>query len=297
MVNCVTGPWIFSCLLLPSRKPMIKEREELIVDANSRPIFDWRPLWRYRELFYFFTWRDIKVKYKQTVFGFMWAVLQPLLMMLVFTFFFGKTFDVTSPGIPYPIFILSGLLIWNTFAAALNSSANSMINNALIIKKIYFPRLIIPVSSLLVALFDFLMSFTVFIGVLFYFGQDVSVHAIWCWPLAIGICAAATIGPGTLLSALSLKYRDFRYVLPFLIQVLFFISPVLYPVSLVKFTIVKYILIVSPVYASIELFRFPISQSAPDPHLLAVSIICTIAFMLAGLIYFKKTEDFFGDFA
>ena len=211
--------------------------QERIIDADKRSLFNWAELWEYRELFYFFAWRDIKIKYKQTVLGFLWAILQPLAMMLIFTFFFGRALKIPSQHLPYPVFVFSGLLLWNLFAAGLTSASNSMINNANIIKKIYFPRLVIPVSAIFVAVFDFLMSFLLFLILLIYYRQHVSLHALWCWPLAILIGIVSTLGPGSLLSALNVKYRDFRYVIPFVVQVLFFLTPVIYPVSFLSYPI------------------------------------------------------------
>jgi lipopolysaccharide transport system permease protein len=285
---------IASRVNLPARMPDIHEN---IIDAEKKSLFNWQELWHYRELFYFFSWRDIKIKYKQTVLGFLWAVLQPLIMMLIFTFFFGRALKVPSQNLPYPVFVFSGLLIWNTFSSGLTSAANSMINNAAIIKKIYFPRLIIPVSSILVALFDFLMAFVLFIPLLLFFGQAVSGHAFWCWPLALLISMVATLGPGSWLAALNVKYRDFRYVIPFLIQILFFLTPVLYPVSLLDHPLLRYLLAASPMYAAVELFRFPLTGLIPDPILLSISLGSGIVFLTIGLLYFKRTEDFFADFA
>jgi lipopolysaccharide transport system permease protein len=275
----------------------MNEQEESIIDADQARVFDWREVWRYKELFYFFTWRDIKIKYKQTILGFLWAVLQPLLMMLIFTFFFGKVLKIPTQQLPYPVFVFSGLLIWNTFATGLASAANSMINNSAIIRKIYFPRLIIPVSAILVSLFDFLMALTLFVLLLLFYQQPVSLHAFWAWPFAILVAALATLGPGSLLAALTVKFRDFRYVIPFVIQILFFISPVIYPVSMIKYEAVKYVLVASPLYAAIELFRFPLVNVHPEPGLIILSLCSCGLFVVIGLTYFRRTEDFFADFA
>ena len=183
-----------------SLNSMIETREQTI-EASNRRIFDWKELFQYKELFYFFTWRDIKVKYKQTSLGFLWAILQPLLMMIIFTFFFGKALKVPSQNLEYPVFVFSGLLIWTIFSSGLTNAANSMVNNASIIKKIYFPRLVIPVSSVLVSLFDFLMAFILFVPLLIYYHQPVSWIAVWCWPLALVTTVFATLGPGCLLAA------------------------------------------------------------------------------------------------
>jgi lipopolysaccharide transport system permease protein len=267
------------------------------LDAARKSLFDWRELWRYRELFYFFTWRDIKIKYKQTVLGLMWAILQPLLMMLIFTFFFGKALNIPSQNLPYPVYVFSGLLIWNIFSSGLTNASNSMLNNATVIKKIYFPRLIIPVSSILVALFDFLMAFVLFTGILLVYRQPLNWHAIYSWPLAVIISVVATLGLGAWLAALNVKYRDFRYVIPFLIQVLFFVTPVLYPITLLKYPMLKLMLALSPMYAAVELFRYPLTGSISSITLLWVSLASGFFFLLVGVLYFKRTEDFFADFA
>jgi lipopolysaccharide transport system permease protein len=271
--------------------------EEYIVDAGKRRFFDWMELWNYRELFYFFTWRDIKIKYKQTVLGLLWAILQPFLMMLVFTFFFARALNVPSQDLPYPVFVFSGLLLWNMFSSGLTNSANSMVNNAQIIKKIYFPRLIIPVSSVLVALFDFLMAFILFIPILIYYQQPVSWSAFFYWPLAIAVGIVATLGPGCLFSALNLKYRDFRYVIPFVVQVLFFLSPVIYPASLIEYPALRYLLVCSPMFAAIELFRFPLTSMSFDPLFMSISLFSSLMLLIVGVNYFRRAEDFFADFA
>lgn len=278
------------------RTTQLKSQEN-IVDAEKRNLFDFQELWSYKELFYFFTWRDIKIKYKQTALGFLWAIIQPLLMMIIFTVFFGRALNVPSQNLPYPIFVFSGLLLWNTFSSGLTNSANSMVNNAQIIKKIYFPRLVIPVSSILVALFDFLMAFILFIPLLFFYNQSVSLQALWCWPFALVVCLLATMGPGTLLAALNVKYRDFRYVIPFLIQVLFFLTPVIYPISLLKYPAIQYFLVCSPMYAAIEFFRYPLTGQDLNSTFIILSLSSTLIFLIIGLIYFKRTEDFFADFA
>jgi lipopolysaccharide transport system permease protein len=271
--------------------------KEQVIDANRRRIFDWQELVFYKELFYFFTWRDIKVKYKQASLGILWAVIQPLFMMLIFTFFLSDALADPSIKLAYPVFVFSGLIIWTIFASGLTNASNSMVTNATIIKKIYFPRLVIPVSSILGALFDFMMAFVLFLGLLMYYRQPVSLIAAWCWPVSLLVTIVATLGPGTLLAALNVKYRDFRYVIPFLIQVLFFLTPVIYPASKLTNPILKYVQVLSPMYAAVELFRWPLTDVAPNPVLILISLGVCIALLFTGLIYFKNTEDFFADFA
>jgi lipopolysaccharide transport system permease protein len=271
---------------------------EYVIDSSRKSLVGLRELWSYRELFYFFTWRDVKVKYKQTMLGFLWAILQPVLMMLIYTFFFGRALNIPSQTMDYPVFVFSGLLIWNIFSSGISNASGSMVNNSNIIKKIFFPRLIIPVSSILVSLFDFLMAFIVFVITLFFFKQPVSVNAIWAWPLSVMFAIIGTLGPGCLLAALNVKYRDFRYVIPFLIQLLFFITPVLYPISFLKYPVLQYVVAASPLYVAVELFRLPMVVDNNLPALyLVVSATSGILFLIVGLVYFKQTEGFFADLA
>lgn len=270
---------------------------EDVIAAGEKRLFNWKELWQYRELFYFFTWRDVKIKYKQTVLGILWAILQPLLMIVIFTAFFGRALNVPSQGLPYPVFVFSGLLLWTAFSSGLSNAAASMVNNAGIIKKIYFPRLVIPVSSIMVAVFDFLIAFILFLFLLIIYQQPLSVNAVWVWPLSLILCVIATFGPGCLLAALNVKYRDFRYVIPFMIQILFFLTPVIYPVSLLKHPFLKYMLVASPMYAPVELFRFPLTAEPLNLTFIFISIASGFVFLFAGLVYFRRTEDFFADFA
>jgi len=273
------------------------DQVEYTIEPSNKWLLNWKELWKYRELFYFFTWRDIKIKYKQTVLGFIWAILQPLLMMVIFTLFFGRALNIPSQSIPYPVYVFSGLLIWNIFSSGLTNASNSMVNNSSIIKKIYFPRLIIPVASILVALFDFIMAFILFGLILIFYKQSVSWLALFIWPLAIIVSVVATLGLGAWLAALNVKYRDFRYIIPFLVQVLFFLTPVIYPISLIKYPLLQYMLVCSPMYAAMELFRFPITGASLDIYFIGISLLSGLLLLIVGIYYFKKTEDFFADLA
>jgi lipopolysaccharide transport system permease protein len=266
-----------------------------VLDASQTKLFNWEEIWFYRELFYFFAWRDIKIKYRQTFLGFIWAILQPLLMMVIFSFFFGRALKLPSQNIDYPVFVFSGLLMWNMFSSGLSTASASMVNNALIIKKIYFPRLVIPVSSMMVAVFDFLMAFILFIPLLIFFSQPLAFDALWIWPIALCLCITATFGPGCLLAALNVKYRDFRYVIPFLIQVLFFLTPILYPVKMLDNPILEFIVVASPMYAPVELFRYPLTGMLPDAGSILTSLSSNIILLFSGLLYFRRTEAFFAD--
>lgn len=256
-----------------------------------------KELWQYRELFYFFTWRDIKVKYKQTYLGVLWALLQPLGMMLIFTFLFSKTWKIDTGAVQYPVFVLSGLILWNLFNSSVSHAAESMIQNAGIISKIYFPRIIIPGSSVLVALFDFLMGLFLFLVICMLYKQPVHWSAAWCFPAGILVILIASFGAGTFLSALNIKYRDFRYTIPFLLQLLFFASQIIYPLKSIQQSWLKYVLAINPVNTAIELFRTGFAGSMADTTVIAIGLGSTLLIMLSGIYYFRKTEAYFADLA
>lgn len=254
-----------------------------------------KEMWTYRELFYFFTWRDIKVKYKQTLLGFTWAILQPVLLMIIFTIFFGRALNVPSEGIPYPVFVFAGLLLWNIFSSGLSSAANSMASYANVIKKVYFPRIIIPISSILVALFDFIMAFVIYLVILLIFQHPLSLTIFIFLPASLVIITLATFGLGTFTAALNVKYRDFRFIIPFMIQVLFFMTPVIYPVKQLDYEWAKILLSLNPMTSAIELFRSTVTHQTPDIIIIIPGIIMAIIFAIGGFIYFKRTEYYFAD--
>ena len=271
---------------------------EYEIKPKEKLHFGFAELWQYRELFYFFTWRDIKVKYKQTVLGFLWAILQPLFITVVFTVFISDSIvEKTKLSIPYPLFALSGMLLWGVFSGGMSNAANSMVSNANIIKKIYFPRLIIPISSIFVALVDFFMALLVFIPMLYYYKVDINYYAILLLPLSILITCFAAIGCGTFLSALNIKYRDVRYVIPFLVQGLLFLTPVLYPINISSNIYAQWILRLNPMAGALELMRglflgYPINYDT-----VLISLLVSIFMFFVGIIYFRKTEAYFADLA
>lgn len=273
------------------------EQAETTIKPPSGISINVKELWQYRELFYFFTWRDIKVKYKQTILGLIWALLQPLALMLLFTFIFSRTlktdFSITTS---YPVFVLSGIILWNLFNSSVSHAGESMIQNAAIIKKIYFPRLIIPFSGLLVSFFDFLMAFIVFIGIALFY-QPFRWTAIFYFPAAILLCLVAAFGLGSFFSALNVKYRDFRYALPFILQLLFFASQIIYPLSFFEKPELKYLLALNPVNGAIELFRAPMRSMMPDGTVVLISTAVALLLCFTGIIYFRKTESYFADIA
>jgi lipopolysaccharide transport system permease protein len=271
---------------------------EYIIQSDKKFSFNFKEIWNYRELFYFFTWRDIKVKYKQTALGLIWALLQPFVMMVVFSVFFGKVLKVPSDNIPYPVFVYSGLMFWNLFSSGVAHAAESMVGNANIIKKIYFPRMIIPMSAILVSVFDFLMTLIIYAGLLIYFKQSVNVFMfVGCFFVSLLITLFTTFGLGTLLSALNVKYRDFRYVIPFFIQSLLFLTPVIYPISIVENKYLKILMSLNPMAGAISLSRSVITGKPVELNQIFISIISSIILFLIGMAVFKKTEAFFADIA
>ncbi|NOT74604.1 MAG: ABC transporter permease [Cyclobacteriaceae bacterium] len=274
----------------------MKDNDEFVINPPGKLSLGLSEIWQYRELFYFFTWRDVKVKYKQTVLGIFWAVLQPLFMMLIFTLFFSRGMGIQSTGLPYPLFVFSGLILWNLFSNGITNAGNSMVTNSNIIKKIYFPRLIIPISSILSSLVDLCFAFIVFIGMLFWYSPSIDISsAILFWPLGILFSCIATFGPGCWLAALNIKYRDFRYVIPFLVQALLFLSPVIYPQMMVKQKWIEILLALNPMYAAIEIFRAPFNGGMMNTEMVTISIVSGVIMLLTGILYFKRTEMYFAD--
>lgn len=277
---------------------------EYVIKPPGKFSLNLQEIWMFRELFYFFTWRDIKVKYKQTILGFLWAVLQPFLMMMIFVIFFARVLNVPTDNIPAPIFYYSGLLLWNIFSSGMTSAGNSMVSNANIIKKIYFPRLIIPMSSILTAVFDFLMAMIVFIGILIYFEFTMAEFVVdylkLCLylPLALILTILCTFGLGSFLASLNVKYRDFRYIIPFLVQFLLFVTPVIYPVSIFKeVSWAKYLMAVNPMTGAVNLGRAAFTDMPVEWNLIGISAISALFFFLLGLFVFRKTEAYFADVA
>jgi lipopolysaccharide transport system permease protein len=258
-----------------------------------------RDLWIYRELIYFLTWRDIKVRYKQTALGASWAILQPVLAMIVFTIFFGGLLNVSSGDVPYPVFSYVAILPWNLFTKSLTDAGRSLVLNRNMITKIYFPRLVIPISSVLASVVDFLIAFVVLIGLMWYFDVRPTT-AVWALPLLLLLALVTSLGVGLWLSALNVLYRDVGYVLPFLTQIWFFITPVVYSATEISD---KWRLIygLNPMTGVVEGFRWALipaeilpAQTGPGP-MLAVSTVIAILTFITGLIYFRRMERTFAD--
>ena len=266
----------------------------LIRPSRGWAALDLADLWEYRELIYFLTWRDIKVRYKQTVLGGAWAILQPFLTMVVFSVFFGRLAGIPSDGLPYPIFAYCALLPWQLFAHALTESSNSLVANERLITKVYFPRLVVPISAVLAGLLDFLVAFVVLIGMMMYYHIRPTA-ALWTVPLFLLLAVGAALGVGLWLSALNVQYRDVRYTIPFLTQFWLFLTPVAYPSTLVPVSW-RALYGLNPMAGVVEGFRWALLGKAEGPGaLLAVSVAITIVILVGGLYYFRRMEKTFAD--
>jgi lipopolysaccharide transport system permease protein len=267
----------------------------IIKPQRSLLYIDFSEMWKFRELLYIFIWRDVKVRYKQTILGVFWAVFQPVITMIIFTVFFGKLAKIPSDGIPYPIFVYSGLLLWNYFSAALTKTSGCMITNVEMIKKIYFPRLILPLSSTATPLVDFFLSFVIFGLIMVGFQFMPNLAGIALLPILLLISFLASCGLGLFLASLNVKYRDVRQILPFFIQLLLFLTPVIYPVSMIPENF-RWISYLNPMSGVITIARSSLLDSAPiDFFLLFITFFISITMFIAGIFYFNKTERYFAD--
>lgn len=253
-----------------------------------------KDLWEYREIFYFLIWRDIKVRYKQTVFGAAWAVLQPFFTMIVFSIIFGWLARMPSDGAPYPIFAFTALLPWQLFVRSLTASSNSIVANESLITKVYFPRLVIPLSATASGVFDFAIASVVLLGMMAYY-HIVPTSAVWMLPLFVLLAIATAFGVGLWLSALNVQYRDVGHALPFLTQMWLFATPIVYPSSLIpEQWLALYGL--NPMSSVVEGFRWALlgTGSKPGPMLIA-SVLAALAVLVSGLYYFRRMEQTFAD--
>jgi len=255
---------------------------------------EFRELWEYRELLYFLIWRDVKVRYKQTALGAAWAVIQPFFMMVVFSLFFGRLAKVPSDGIPYPVFTFCALLPWQLFANALTESSNSLVGNQNLITKVYFPRLVVPISAVLGGLVDFVIAFVILLGMMLYYGI-VPGWAIVTLPGFILLAVLTALGVGLWLSALNVQYRDVRYTIGFLVQLWLFLTPVAYPSSIVPEQW-RPLYGLNPMAGVVEGFRWALlGKSQPPGAMLWVSVAVVIVILFGGLYYFRRMEQQFAD--
>jgi lipopolysaccharide transport system permease protein len=255
---------------------------------------NFRELWQFRELLYFLAWRDVKVRYKQTAIGIIWAVLQPVLTMMVFTVLFGRFAKMPSDGVPYPIFVYIGLLPWQYFALVLGQSTNSVVSGSQMITKIYFPRLIMPASTAIAALLDLFIASVILGGMMVYYGVGVSVGTLLV-PALVLLTMVNAVGFGLWFSAMNVRYRDVQYAIPFVIQIWMFITPVIYPSSMVgeKYT---WLLALNPMGGVIEAFRPAVLGHMAIPWVeLGISALVGFAVFVGGIFYFRRVERYFAD--
>ncbi len=251
-------------------------------------------IWKYRELLFFFTWRDLKVRYKQTIIGAGWAIFQPFITMVVFSVFFGGLAKIPSDGVPYPIFVYVGLIFWQFFSSALSDTSNTLLNNQAIITKVYFPRLILPIASVMTKIVDFVIAAVILVGLMIYYKYLPNLSGLLILPLLLLISFMSAVGGGLFLAAINVKYRDVRYALPFLIQIMLFLTPVIYPASIAG----EYskILALNPMMGVIQNARAALLGTTPiNWVLIGISVVASAVLLIAGVYVFKKVERYFAD--
>jgi lipopolysaccharide transport system permease protein len=269
---------------------------QTIVVEPSRGLADFnlREIWAYRDLLLFLSWRDISIRYKQTVLGASWAVIQPILTMVIFTIFFGNMAGVPSEGVPYPLFSFAALLPWQYFSTTLGNAANSLVNNSNLLSKVYFPRLLIPITSLVPPAVDFVIAFLVLIVMLVFYRVAPTWNILWL-PAFMGLAVVTALGVGLWFAALNVKYRDVRYIVPIMVQFGLFVSPVAYPSSIVP-AAWRPLYALNPMAGVIEGFRWALlgTNTAPG-RMIAVSSVAAIVILVTGFFYFRRTEKTFAD--
>ncbi len=269
--------------------------------TRIRPSRGWvslklRDLWEYRELLYFLVWRDVKVRYKQTALGATWAIIQPFMTMVVFSIFFGRLANIPSDGIPYPIFSFAALVPWTFFANGLANASNSLVGSANLLKKVYFPRLVIPLAAVAAGIVDFVLAFVVLVGMMFFYGIVPTWNVIWL-PFFVLLALVTALGVGLWLAALNVEYRDIRYVVPFLTQFWLFATPIAYPSSLLPEPW-RTLYGLNPMVGVVEGFRWALlgTQTAPGVMVL-ISALAAILILVSGAFYFRRMEKSFADVA
>jgi lipopolysaccharide transport system permease protein len=255
---------------------------------------DLRELWQYRELLYFLIWRDIKVRYKQTALGASWAIIQPFFTMVVFSLFFGRLAGIPSDGVPYPIFSFAALVPWTFFANGLTMSANSLVGSQNLLKKVYFPRLAIPIATVLAGAVDFALAFTVLLIMMLFYGIVPTIAVLWLMPL-LALALVTSLGVGLWFSALNVQYRDVKYIVPFLVQFWLFATPIAYPSSMLDEPW-RTLYAINPMVGVVEGFRWALLgvDTAPGP-MIAVSTFAAVVILVGGAFYFRRLERTFAD--
>jgi len=253
-----------------------------------------KEIFRYRELIYFLTWRDIKVRYKQAVLGITWAVLQPVLTTVITSIVFGYLLKVSSGIIPYPVFVLSALLPWHLFSTSLQKSSHSLVGNANLLTKIYFPRLIIPISSVMAVMVDFAISFLVLLGVMLIYGTYPTWTIFWLIPLT-GLSVLAALAVGLWLSALNVQYRDVQHMVPFIVQIWMYASPIVYPIETIPEGIWRTLYGLNPMVGVVQGFRWALFGGSPPDLTMLISTCVVLILFISGLYYFRRMEKTFAD--
>lgn len=273
-----------------------EEKPHLVIRPSKGWVsLDLQALWNYRELLFFLTWRDIKVRYKQTILGALWAIIQPLMTMIVFTLFFGNLAEIPSDDIPYPLFSYAALVPWTFFASGLGKSSTSLVSNANLIKKVYFPRLIIPISNVMSGVVDFILAFGVLLLMMPYFGTVPTINIIYL-PFFLLLAFVASLAIGLWLSAMNVQFRDVRYIVPFITQFWLFITPIAYPSSLIKNDLLRFLYGFNPMAGVVEGFRWALLGTDTAPGIVIIpSTLVTIVLFISGLYYFKRLEKSFAD--
>ncbi len=276
------------------------------VDVSDIPIIRIQPtkgwvslglheLWEYRELLYFLTWRDIKVRYKQTILGAAWAIIQPLMTMIVFSLFFGKLAKIPSDGIPYPLFSYAALVPWTFFATRLNFASNSLVAGARMLKKIYFPRLAMPLAAVLAGVIDFALAFIVLLGMMFFYGTYPTINVVWL-PLLLMLALATALGVSLWLSAMNVQFRDVRYTIPFITQFWLFATPIAYPSSLIENPLWRALYSINPMVGVVDGFRWALLGTDTAPGLsIIISAVVAVSLLISGAFYFRRMEKTFAD--
>ncbi len=255
---------------------------------------NFKEIWRYRELVYFLTWRDIKVRYKQAVLGITWAILQPVLTMAITSVVFGVLLDVSSGNLPYPVFVLSALMPWHLFSTSLQKSSQSLVGNANLLTKIYFPRLIIPIASVLAVMVDFFISFGVLIVMMLIYQIYPGWQAFWLIPLTV-LSVIAALAVGLWLSALNVQYRDVQHMVPFIIQIWMYASPIVYPIETIPTGIWRTLYGLNPMVGVVQGFRWALFGGTPPDLTMLISVVVVVVLFISGLYYFRRMEKTFAD--
>ena len=277
----------------------MSQNEFIIAPPRRWLSINWQELWRYRDLFLVLAWRDISVRYKQTALGIVWAIFQPFVTMIVFTFIFNRMANINSgDNTPYPVFLYVGLLLWQYYSSTLTNASNSMISNASLIQKVYFPRLIVPATAATTGLIDLAIAAVILIGMMIYYGIMPQLIGLLLLPVLLIIAILSALGMGLLLASFNIKYRDVRFVLPFFIQILMYVTPVIYPVKMLdNYPLVKELMLwLNPISGVISNARAGLlGQGSIDFNTLGISLLMSIVYFVAGLYYFRSTERYFAD--